>query len=242
MCRPDVIEAQDFYPYGAIRIDTKSGGYGGEKRKYAGTEYDSLSGLNYAMARYQSPTRGQFISEDPIFLGTRQDLTDPQSLNSYSYTTATSTHWVMVAIALRPATSTSVGGGGAGSTTVRYVHTDNLGGSSVITDPQGNVSEAEDFYPYGATRIDTKTNYGGEKRKYAGTEYDSRSGLNYAMARYQSPTRGQFISEDPVFLANPSQQNLRDPQSLNSYSYGPVQSVRHPTGSRDDRAQTRCAP
>jgi hypothetical protein len=33
--------------------------------------------------------------------------------------------------------------------------------------------EAQDFYPYGAIRIDTKTNYAGEKRKYAGTEYDS---------------------------------------------------------------------
>src|SRR5262249_15240760 len=82
-----------------------------------------------------------------------------------------------------------------------------------------SVVEAEDFYPYGATRIDTKTNYGGEKRKYAGTESDSLSGLNYAMARYENPTRGQFVSEDPVFLGDPAQQNLKDPQSLNSYSY-----------------------
>jgi hypothetical protein len=65
------------------------------------------------------------------------------------------------------------GGSGTGSTTIRFVHTDNLGGSSVVTDPQGAVSEAEDFYPYGTTRIDTKTNYGGEKRKHAGTEYDA---------------------------------------------------------------------
>ena len=64
-----------------------------------------------------------------------------------------------------------------------------------------SVIAAEDFYRYGGQRIDAKTNYGGEKRKYAGTEYDSLSGLNYAMARYQSPTRGQFISEDPSLLA-----------------------------------------
>ena len=31
--------------------------------------------------------------------------------------------------------------------------------------------------------------------------------------------QGQFLSEDPVFLGNPSQQNLQDPQSLNAYSY-----------------------
>jgi len=36
-------------------------------------------------ARYYDSTQGQFISEDPIFLGSRQNLTDPQSLNAYSY-------------------------------------------------------------------------------------------------------------------------------------------------------------
>ena len=38
-------------------------------------------------------------------------------------------------------------------------------------------------------------------------------------ARYQDPVRGQFISEDPIFLGQPKQQNLQDPQSLNAYSY-----------------------
>ncbi len=38
-------------------------------------------------------------------------------------------------------------------------------------------------------------------------------------ARYYNSAQGQFLSEDPVFLGNPSQQNLQDPQSLNSYSY-----------------------
>ena len=39
-------------------------------------------------------------------------------------------------------------------------------------------------------------------------------------ARHQNSSRGQFISEDPVFLGDPKQQVLTDPQSLNSYSYG----------------------
>jgi RHS repeat-associated protein len=38
-------------------------------------------------------------------------------------------------------------------------------------------------------------------------------------ARYQNSSRGQFISEDPVFLGDPRQQALTDPQSLNAYSY-----------------------
>jgi RHS repeat-associated protein len=38
-------------------------------------------------------------------------------------------------------------------------------------------------------------------------------------ARYYNSTQGQFLSEDPVFLGDPKQQMLTDPQSLNSYSY-----------------------
>jgi RHS repeat-associated protein len=79
--------------------------------------------------------------------------------------------------------------------------------------------ESLDYFPYGGQRIDTKTNYGGVRNKYAGTVYDALSGLNYMQARYQNPSRGQFIAEDPAFLGDPSQQNLKDPQSLNSYSY-----------------------
>ncbi|MCX6735653.1 MAG: hypothetical protein NTZ13_01060 [Candidatus Parcubacteria bacterium] len=77
----------DFMPFGATRIDSKSGGYGGEKVQYAGTQKDALNGLNYMSARYQNPAQGRFISEDPIFNGDpkKQNLQNPQSLNSYSY-------------------------------------------------------------------------------------------------------------------------------------------------------------
>jgi hypothetical protein len=36
-------------------------------------------------ARYYNGVQGQFISEDPVFLGGQQNLQDPQSLNAYSY-------------------------------------------------------------------------------------------------------------------------------------------------------------
>src|SRR6266478_10042408 len=38
-------------------------------------------------------------------------------------------------------------------------------------------------------------------------------------ARYYDGSKGEFLSEDPVFLGDPKQQALTDPQSLNSYSY-----------------------
>jgi RHS repeat-associated protein len=43
--------------------------------------------------------------------------------------------------------------------------------------------------------------------------------IDYLNARYYQAGQGQFISEDPVFLGDPKQQNLRDPQSINTYSY-----------------------
>jgi len=105
------------------------------------------------------------------------------------------------------------------SPTVRYISTDQLSGADVVTNASGTVAETLDYYPYGGLRIDAKTNYGGVRNKYAGTVYDALSGLNYVQARYQDPQRGQFLSEDPVFLGNPKDQNLRDPQSLAVYAY-----------------------
>src|SRR5262249_19768741 len=67
-------------------------------------------------------------------------------------------------------------------------------------------------------------------RKYI-DQFADQSGLDYLNARYYSSDRGQFISEDPSFLALGSPDQLRqlakqdqkrflmDPQQLNSYGY-----------------------
>ncbi|MCX6738517.1 MAG: DUF5011 domain-containing protein, partial [Candidatus Parcubacteria bacterium] len=83
-------ETLDFMPFGATRIDDKTGGYS-EKRQFAGTEHDSLNSLNFMQARYQNPVQGRFISQDPVFWEVGQTkegkdvLFNPQALNSYSY-------------------------------------------------------------------------------------------------------------------------------------------------------------
>jgi RHS repeat-associated protein len=102
----------------------------------------------------------------------------------------------------------------------------------VITDSNGALAETLDYYPYGAARVDNRVgSYLGEKRKFASTEHDDGTGLDYMQARYYNSTRGAFISEDPIHLAlgdanqfkqliNQSQESyLSDPQQLNSYSY-----------------------
>ena len=81
-----VQEVTDYKPYGSINNHDQLAGFS-EQRKYIGQMYDNDTGLNYLNARYYNSAQGQFLSEDPVFLGDpkSQVLTDPQSLNSYSY-------------------------------------------------------------------------------------------------------------------------------------------------------------
>jgi RHS repeat-associated protein len=84
-------EVLDYYPYGSVRLDAKSGNYG-DQREYAGSEFDADTGLNYMNARYYDSATGRFVSEDPVFLalgtkGSLSVLANPQALNSYSYAT-----------------------------------------------------------------------------------------------------------------------------------------------------------
>jgi RHS repeat-associated protein len=51
------------------------------------------------------------------------------------------------------------------------------------------------------------------------SEFDVSVVQALPQARYYDSGKGEFLSEDPVFLGDPKQQVLTDPQSLNSYSY-----------------------
>jgi RHS repeat-associated protein len=78
-----VVQTLDYYPYGATRISTNTGG-ADSARKYV-NRFADQSNLDYLNARYYDSARGQFITEDPIFWSSKQNLANPQSLNSYSY-------------------------------------------------------------------------------------------------------------------------------------------------------------
>jgi RHS repeat-associated protein len=110
------------------------------------------------------------------------------------------------------------------------IHTDHLGGTNVVTDETGQPAEVSDYYPYGSLRLDDQAGSFTEQRKFTGHEYDSGVGLTYMGARHYDGTRGQFLAQDPAFLAVGSpaleqivnrklQGYLSDPQGLNSYSY-----------------------
>jgi RHS repeat-associated protein len=81
------IQALDYYPYGSTRVNQQFGATFNEQKQYIGQYTDPETNLSYLQARYMNSTNGQFLSEDPVFLGDprSQTLTEPQSLNSYSY-------------------------------------------------------------------------------------------------------------------------------------------------------------
>jgi RHS repeat-associated protein len=81
-------ETLSYYPFGQIRVDKKAGSFtSGQKIKYIGQQYDAGTQLSYLNARYYNGAQGQFLSQDPMFLGNQgnQNIADPQSLNAYSY-------------------------------------------------------------------------------------------------------------------------------------------------------------
>ncbi len=114
-------------------------------------------------------------------------------------------------------------------TTETYFTPDHLNSTSYGVDSTGTVTQALDYYPFGKIRVNSGTT--NEIHKYIGQRYDNDTGLNYLNARYYNSPIGRFTSQDPVhlFIGDPNEiekltkvkfeEILKDPQSLNSYSY-----------------------
>ncbi|MFA4873019.1 MAG: RHS repeat-associated core domain-containing protein, partial [Patescibacteria group bacterium] len=80
-----MVQLLDYYPYGSMRIDWKSGTFD-EQRKFTGHMYDRDTSLTYANARYYKQNVGRFLSQDSIYTHSPSVyLTDPQQANAYSY-------------------------------------------------------------------------------------------------------------------------------------------------------------
>jgi len=81
-----VVQALDYYPYGSTRINNNTTNTD-LKKQYVGRYFDNVATVSYLIARYYKNDQGQFISEDPVFWRNplKQQLNNPQSLNSYSY-------------------------------------------------------------------------------------------------------------------------------------------------------------
>jgi len=124
-----------------------------------------------------------------------------------------------------------INGSATGTPATRYIHADHLGSTNIVSDESGNIVADYENYPYGETRLNQQTYPTKEQRQFIGQFKDGNS-LSYLNARYLNSQQAQFLSEDPVFLGDPSQQTLQDPQGLNSYSYANDNPVvkKDPTG------------
>jgi RHS repeat-associated protein len=191
---------------------------GNDHDLYFGLAWSNTSGDAWSAAGGYTLRENETDNNSAERIATEDQVISSASTTAALFSLPNNTDWVAMIASFKPATTSSGGGGGStGSTTVRYIATDNISGSNVVMDANG-IAETLDYSPYGALRIDTKSNYGGVRNKYAGTIFDALSGLNYAQARYQNSNRGQFISQDPLFVAGPMP-DLTNPQNQNSYSY-----------------------
>jgi RHS repeat-associated protein len=101
----------------------------------------------------------------------------------------------------------------------------------VTSDANMNVAQWFDYAPYGSVIASTNTGTTKAGRQYIG-QFTDDSGLSYLNARFYNSRQGQFLTEEPIFLAlgdangigqlsgQDQQTYLSDPQQLNSTSYG----------------------
>lgn len=113
-----------------------------------------------------------------------------------------------------------------------YYLSDHLGSTAVISSGDGKAIQWEaDYFPFGAQRH-VYTNIASNSYEFTGYEYDSDTGYNYAMARFEAGRWGRFLSPDR-YLGSVDRTN---PQSLNRYAYvmnNPLNEI-DPTGLSED--------
>ena len=106
----------------------------------------------------------------------------------------------------------------------QYLTSDNLGTPRVVTGADGVVKARHDYLPFGeeiGADVGGRTGKGylqpdGVRQGFTGYEKDGETGLNFAQARYQSPSIGRFTSPDPIYF---QKEMLTDPQRFNLYAY-----------------------
>jgi len=123
----------------------------------------------------------------------------------------------------------------------KYLTTDALGSTRLVTTSAGALDKSYDYVPFGeeirsgyAGRGSTfpassyPTSPTGTSLKFTGQERDAESGLDNFLARYYSGPQGRFTSADEPL----ADQGADDPQSWNLFSYGRNNPLRYtdPTG------------
>lgn len=123
----------------------------------------------------------------------------------------------------------------------RYVTSDHLGSTRLVTTAAGVADKSFDYLPFGDELLSGTAGRGstfptagyphaptGNSIEFTGKERDSETGLDYFGARYFSGAQGRFTSPDVPLV----DQRAQDPQSWNLYSYGRNNPLKYtdPTG------------
>jgi RHS repeat-associated protein len=106
-----------------------------------------------------------------------------------------------------------------------YYHPDHLGSSNYITNVSGEVYQHMEYFPFGETFIEERTDAEYTTYLYNGKEFDEEIGLYYYGARYYDPRISMFYGVDPM---------AEDPKniSISPYAYVSNNPIRlnDPTG------------
>ncbi|HEY1940435.1 MAG TPA: RHS repeat-associated core domain-containing protein, partial [Candidatus Angelobacter sp.] len=117
-----------------------------------------------------------------------------------------------------------------------YYLSDHLGSTAVVASGDGKTIQWEaDYFPFGSPRT-VITNLADNPYQFTGYEYDSGTGYNYAVARFDAGRWGRFLSPDPYR----GSMDITNPQSLNRFAYvsgNPMNSI-DPKGLSGFNAQT----
>jgi len=112
---------------------------------------------------------------------------------------------------------------------LKYITTDHLGSTRLVTDSSGAAWKCYDYLPFGE---ELGNGTGGRGNCFGGSQYptspdvlstkftakerDAETGLDYFQTRYFSSAQGRYTSQDPLMAsARPS-----NPQTWNRYAYG----------------------
>jgi len=109
-------------------------------------------------------------------------------------------------------------------TDLQYVHQDHLGGTSVMSDSDGNQLGTISYFPFGATR----SGFVPTDRKFTGQRLDS-TGLYYYNARYYDPNIGRLISADTFIQSLLGSNTVCAQLTVNEIPLG-LGSIRAPQG------------
>jgi RHS repeat-associated protein len=109
--------------------------------------------------------------------------------------------------------TSTLNGGGVNTNVGYYYSQDNLGSSTVLSDPNGVRVEINAFYPFGRSQTANPQAGFQVSRRFTGQVFDGETGLYYYNARYYDPELGRFIQPDNAIP------DLSNPQSYNRYSY-----------------------